>query len=102
MSYLILAAFVYGVKVVIDSFADHYEIDLIDLYEYRNKCGHQRPMWQKTILRPLFYCNVCMSSIWGTVGYLLIGFESWQQWALHLVICAALVDTFNWIRNYGD
>ena len=100
MSYIILAAFVMGVKVVINNLANHFEIDLTDLLWYAwRKDGSMASQWWGHISKPLYYCNVCMSSVWGTIGYLLIGWASWQDWMLHVIICAAIVSAVNWIES---
>lgn len=100
MSFIILAAFVMGVKVVIDNLASHFDIDLSDIWWYGwYKDGRMAPHWWAHISRPLYYCNVCMSSVWGTVGYLLMGWASWQDWALHCIICAAIVSGVNHIKD---
>ena len=100
MTFIIVALFVMGVKVVINGVADHWRVDLDWLYDFAWKSyGAEAPMWWKTISKPLYYCNVCMSSVWGTVGYLLTGWHSWQHWILHIVICAAIVSAVNWIES---
>ena len=100
MSYIILAAFVMGVKVVIDQLASHFKIDLQDVYYYIHPDRpDSSPNWWRHLSKPLYYCNVCMSSVWGTIGYLLIGWASLQDWMLHVIICAAIVSAVNWIES---
>lgn len=101
MSFIILALFVHGVYVVINSTAEHFGGDawLNDFYWYNTRTYDDRPLWQRTILKPTFQCNVCMSSVWGTVGYYLIGWESAQDWILHCVVCAALIAGVNYIQS---
>lgn len=91
MSYLIVAFFVYGLHKVIWETAEFFGFDLESEYSHR-KSAYWRPMWQKAIMKPLFYCAVCMSSLWGTFAYfVLLGKTDIAQWILHCVISAAIV-----------
>ena len=96
MTYLIFAFFVYGLHKVIWETAGFFQVDLESLYRYNhsNQClpSYERKTWQKAIMKPLFYCAVCMSSVWGTFAYfVLLGETDIAQWVLHCVISAAVV-----------
>lgn len=97
MTYLLLIAFVWGASKVISGLFDFFEYDLDIFYNYT---GHEpRPLWQKFILKPTVYCNVCMSSFWGSICYwLLLQERSIPEWILHCVICAGAI----WILNRVD
>lgn len=99
MTYILLTLFVYGIHKVIWSYADFFDVDLGDVYENKNRLschGQIRPLWQKFLFKPLFYCNVCMSSVWGTVCYFLIlDLRALDLWVLHCVISAGLITIIN-------
>ena len=97
MTYLIVAFFVYGLHKVIWETAGFFQVDLDHFYTYEPEGivmdhYYHRPTWQKAIMKPLFYCAVCMSSVWGTFAYfVLLGETNIAQWILHCVISAAIV-----------
>lgn len=106
-SVILCALFVYGAKAVINGYCDFFGVDLDDFYEktnreYVNDCIGEvyniRPQWQKFILKPTIYCNVCMSSFWGSIYYwAIIGtIDHWFFiWPLHLIATAAIITLLN-------
>jgi len=102
ISLLGLIAFVFGVYVVIDGYFEFFgdEKSKDQFYNYvkvKNKSWRGRPLWQKFILKPTIYCNVCMSSFWGTVYYwLLLQGDSWRHWIVFCVVCAGAI----WLINH--
>ncbi len=95
MTYILLIAFVWGVSKVISMTADFFGFDIDGFYHYKSDYL-KRSEWQQFIMKPTIYCNVCMSSFWGTICYwLLLSGNSWQDWILHCVICAGAI----WIIN---
>ena len=102
-----IALFVIGVKVVINGFWDFfsgYENSLQRFYEYRNRneIPTYRSKFGKFLLHPTIYCNVCMSSFWGTLCYWgILGGTMWNEWIYGCVISAGLIYIYNLIReNY--
>lgn len=99
MSYVLLALFVYGIHKVIWGFADFLGVDLDALYNHMSVDESDyriRPNWQKFLFKPLFYCNVCMSSFWGTICYFLIlDLRALDIWILHCVISTGLITIVN-------
>lgn len=94
MTYLLIGLFVYGLHQVIWNVADFFGVDLDDFYHYYGPEYNrsERPLWQKFIMKPLFYCPLCMSSLWGSVCFFLIlNGRDLQLWILHCVVCAAIV-----------
>lgn len=111
-SILICALFVYGVKAVIDGYALFFDLDFDYFYEFKDtypdlhkRVVRSRPKWQQFILKPTIYCNVCMSSFWGSVYYwsmyvneiITIEAEWYVVWPLHMVCSAAIITLFNQI-----
>lgn len=110
-SILICSLFVYGVKAVIDGYAWFFDIDLEHVYRFTdwkeaNEHGrilNLRHKWQQFFMKPTFYCNVCMSSVWGSVYYwsmhsfeLLERLDTWYfLWPLHLICSAAIITLIN-------
>lgn len=102
-SILICAAFVYGVKAVINGYADFFDFDLDNFYAFKNTkfaphAWRDRPQWQRFILKPTIYCNVCMSSVWGSVYFWAVHYHSanWiVEWPLHMVCSAAIITIIN-------
>ena len=106
-SILICAAFVYGVKAVINGYADFFGWNIERAYEWIDQetnpetnewYAEPRPMWQKFILKPTIYCNVCMSSVWGSVYFWAVHYDSanWiTEWPLHMVCSAAIISIIN-------
>ena len=89
MTYILLTAFVWGIGKVINGFFEFFDFDLEWFYT-------NRPLWQKFILHPTIYCNICMSSFWGSVCYwLLLQGRSIPEWILHCVICAGAIFVIN-------
>jgi hypothetical protein len=107
-SFILCALFVYGVHTVIHHTAEFFEIPMGRAYRlhhgwkyYARDVRGERPTWQKFFLRPLFYCNVCMSSIWGSIFYVAnFGFEQPISWILHCVISAAIIAIINQILSF--
>ena len=109
ISLLGLIAFVFGMSVVIDGYFEFFgdENRKERFYNYRRPkttpgffaCEPfiDRPLWQKFILKPTIYCNVCMSSFWGTVYYwVLLQGDSWRHWIVFCVVCAGSI----WFINH--
>ena len=100
-SLIICALFVYGVSTVIKGYAEFFDVDLDRVYSFmkpRNQCEmmRDRPKWQRFIMKPTFYCNVCMSSVWGSAYYVCMhGLVDPLQWILHCVITAAIIYIIN-------
>lgn len=96
MTYLLLILFVWGISKVINGFFDFFGYDIDFFY---NDTGYEpRPLWQKFILKPTVYCNICMSSFWGSVAYWgLLNGRDWREWILHCVICAGAIFLMNLI-----
>jgi hypothetical protein len=104
---LICAAFVYGVSTVIDLTTSFFGLDLDKIYEGKKPPRSsafdrdpidykENPLFLKFIYRPLFYCNVCMSSVWGSIYYVVsFGFVDPWSWILHCVISAGLIQIVN-------
>lgn len=89
MTYILLTAFVWGIVKVINGFFEFFDFDPEWFY-------HNRPRWQKFILSPTIYCNICMSSFWGSVCYwLLLQGRSIPGWIMHCVICAGAIFVIN-------
>src|SRR5690606_38183497 len=103
MTYILLTAFVWGIGKAINGFFEFFDIDIERIYEFRNwreslPFVEHRPLWQKFILRPTIYCNICMSSFWGSVCYwLLLQGRSIPEWIMHCVICAGAIFLINTI-----
>ena len=107
-SILICAAFVYGVKAVLNGYFNFFNLNLDHFCEYRkppkavfsDPCWvyEERPLWQRFILKPTIYCNVCMSSVWGSVYFWAVHYDSanWiTEWPLHMVCSAAIISIIN-------
>jgi len=106
-SFILCALFVYGISKVIDGYADFFDIDLDRFYNESGALFKDqdspvqitkiRPKWQKFLFKPLFYCNVCMSSVWGSVFYLVVYWNEidFFTWACHLIISAAIISIIN-------
>ena len=94
-SIIICALFVYGVSTVINGYAEFFDIDLERLYS-TGKDNFIRAKWQRFIMKPTFYCNVCMSSVWGSVYYVCMhGLTDPFQWIIHCIISAAIIYIIN-------
>lgn len=86
MTYIIVIFYVFGVSIIIKSFFEFFGVDLDMLYSY-DKRMNRRPLWQKFIMKPTIYCNICMSSFWGSVCYWVhLQGSSVNEWVLHCVI----------------
>ena len=86
MTYIIVILYVYGVSIIIKSFFEFFGVDLDLLYSH-DKRMDQRPLWQRFIMKPTIYCNICMSSFWGSVCYWVhLQGSSVSEWVLHCVI----------------
>jgi hypothetical protein len=106
-SILICALFVYGVKAVIDGYALFFDLDFDYFYEFKDtypdlhkRVVRSRPKWQQFILKPTIYCNVCMSSFWGSVYYWATSYDAeywFIFWPIHMVCSAAIITLFNQI-----
>jgi hypothetical protein len=108
-TFFLCALFVYGVHTVIHHTAEFFGLDLFRFYEGKKATVHprfrqgevdyqERPIWQQFFLRPLMICNVCMSSVWGSVFYVMnFGFTDPAQWVFHCVISAAIIFIINQI-----
>jgi hypothetical protein len=106
-SILLCALFVYGVKAVIDGYAWFFDWNIERFYEWQDPLENPktnewtaspRPKWQQFILKPTIYCNVCMSSFWGSVYFWSMYYENDQwfiYWPLHMVCSAAIITLFN-------
>lgn len=87
MTYIIVIFYVFGVSIIIKSFFEFFGVYLDDLYNYTGSNYEVRPLWQKFIMKPTIYCNVCMSSFWGSVCYWVhLQGSSVNEWVLHCVI----------------
>src|SRR5690606_35506291 len=101
MTYILLTAFVWGVGKVINGFFEFFDFDIDYFYHWRTDRSYlaeysERPKWQKFILRPTIYCNICMSSFWGPICYwLLLQERSMTEWVLHCVICTGAIFIIN-------
>lgn len=94
----ITALFVIGVKAVINGFFEFFGIEINQIYHWAQ--DDPRKTWQQFIMRPTIYCNVCMSSFWGTIGYILASttFNTFE-WILTCFSCAAIITIFNKIPD---
>lgn len=103
-TYLILPLFVYGLHKIFYMLAEALHVDLDRFYYFgfkKPKCvvDEYEPSFRHLLLKPLFYCNVCMSSFWGTLCFFtLLGGVEWRVWILHCVVCAAVISLLNQIR----
>lgn len=63
----IISLTIIGFHVIIEYLVDHFfKMTISDVYDkYSGK-------WQLTIIKPLFLCPLCMTSIWGTSLYFLM------------------------------
>src|SRR5690606_1104095 len=101
MTAIYLIAFVWGISKVINSTAEFFDFDINYFYHWRTDRSYpaeysKRPKWQQFIIKPTIYCNVCMSSFWGSVCYwLLLQGRSIPEWILHCVICAGAIFIIN-------
>lgn len=85
LNIIIVSLFVFGVKSVFNGFFDFFDFDLMTFYERQNK-------FVQFILRPTIYCNVCMSSFWGSLGYYLTFSEhNISTYVLTVVSCTTLI-----------
>jgi hypothetical protein len=94
---------VYGLHTAIHYFAEYVDFDL-GFWANHDFQGNYRPFWIRSIARPLFLCNVCMSSLWGTVFYLLAsGTWSFSGWVITCLSVAALISISNKVLDkYED
>lgn len=104
LNMLTIAVFVYGAHKAIHHTADFFDIDL-DFITEHDFFGNQRPLWQRVLARPLFMCNVCMCSVWGTLGYVALewfnGF-TWNGWLLTIIGAVTFVTAFNALAEGYD
>ncbi len=86
---VITTLFVYGISIVVNGIAQFFNIDIDDIYARASKI-------LRFVMHPTIYCNVCMSSFWGTIGYVM-ACESFDtgQWLLTCVISAGLINIYN-------
>lgn len=95
-----------GLYNLIWYYFEFFQIDekIEDWYNYRDQKEsiyhkHDRIPQRKIIqflAKPLFYCNVCMSSVWGTVFYILLpGQFEIVSWISHLLFSVAFIHTYN-------
>lgn len=100
MTYIIVILYVFGVSRVIRGFFEFFGVDLDALYNYTSPTFEIRPLWQKFIMKPTIYCDICMSSFWGSVCYWVhLQGSSVNEWVLHCVICAAGIFVINRILD---
>jgi hypothetical protein len=68
LSMLIVSLFVLGAHYLLNSLADSFNVYIPE----------------KHIYFPLILCHKCMTSIWGTLGYILISDFQWKEYVIVL------------------
>ena len=99
MTAILTAAYVFGLWHVIRLWmeffgfdGDHFYLDM----HFKEACYTRRPLWQKFILKPLYYCMPCMCSIHGTFCYfVLIGGTSITEWIWTVIVAAGILVLVN-------
>lgn len=85
--------FVYGVNVVIHMTSDFFGYDIEDFFD-------RQPKWKQVFLKPTIYCNVCMSSFWGTIAYwFLLGESDPYFWVICCVCSAGIISIINNLKQ---
>jgi hypothetical protein len=99
-----VALYVLGVFWVIKlgfEFFGWDEMKVNDYYLFRT--FGDRPLWQKALMKPLFYCGPCMCSLHGTFCYwLLLGGRDIGEWIYSCVAAVFIVIVVNMVIDRID
>lgn len=88
---LIISLTILGFHVLIEQLIWHfYGLTLEDVYDKYNS------KWFFSLFKPLFLCPLCMTSIWGTVLYLLTNSE---YLLIEYITSIGLIGLFNYLGS---
>lgn len=75
-----------GVHLAIKELLNHFKgVDIDQIYEETHEVTDDIRLvktWITHLVKPLFYCVTCMSSIWGTFFYILLAPQVYFGWSL--------------------